>query len=244
MNYTKNALVIGATSGIGAGIAERLALSGYHVGITGRRVEMLQALESKHSSSFVSFEHDVNSMESTNQCWAFFIERFNNKIDLVVHCAGIGFENPELHWDLEAQTIETNVKGAAYIYNLAYKQFIKQQFGHLVGISSIAGLRGNRGAPAYFASKAFQNNYLESLYFKTKETPGNNIFVTDIRPGFVDTKMALGEGIFWMATVDKACDQIIKAIVARKRRVYISHRWNFIAWVLKVVPSWLQRKVM
>jgi short-subunit dehydrogenase len=56
--------------------------------------------------------------------------------------------------------------------------------------------------------------------------------------------MALGDGIFWMASTQKACKQIFKAIQKKKRRVYITKRWNLIAWVLKIVPSWLQRKVM
>ena len=113
-----------------------------------------------------------------------------------------------------------------------------------MSISSIASLRGNRFAPSYYASKAFQVNYLESLYFKSKEIKGGKVFVTDIRPGFVDTRMALGDGVFWMASLEKASKQIYKAIKRKKRRVYISKRWILIAWVLKIVPSWLIKKVM
>jgi len=56
--------------------------------------------------------------------------------------------------------------------------------------------------------------------------------------------MALGDEIFWMASLEKASKQIYKAIKRKKRRVYISKRWNLIAWVLKIVPSWLIKKVM
>jgi len=163
---------------------------------------------------------------------------------LIIHSSGIGYENPELDWQKEYDTIKTNVVGATNIYNLAFKLFKKQGFGHLVAISSIASLRGNRESPAYFASKAYQVNYLESLYFKAKEIKGGKVHITDVRPGFVDTKMALGDGIFWMASLNKASKQIYSAIKRKKRRVYISKRWNLIAWVLKIVPSWLMKKVM
>jgi len=165
-------------------------------------------------------------------------------IDLIIHSSGIGYENPELDWQKEYDTVKTNVIGATRIYDLSYNLFKEQGFGHLVAISSIASLRGSRGAPSYFASKAYQVNYLESLYFKSKEVKGGNVYVTDVRPGFVDTKMALGDGIFWMASLNKASKQIYSAIKRKKRRVYISKRWNLIAWVLKIVPSWLMKKVM
>lgn len=130
---------------------------------------------------------------------------------------------------------------AAQLYVLVFKHFKKQGFGHLVAISSIASLRGNRHAPAYFASKAFQVNYLESLYLKTKEVKSGKIFITDIRPGFVDTKMALSNEIFWLVPLPKTADQIYTAIRQKKRKVYISHRWALIAFVLKIVPSsWIK----
>jgi short-subunit dehydrogenase len=56
--------------------------------------------------------------------------------------------------------------------------------------------------------------------------------------------MALGDGIFWMAPLTKASKQIYSAIKKKRRKVYISKRWNLIAWVLKIVPSWAIKKVM
>jgi len=122
--------------------------------------------------------------------------------------------------------------------------FKNQQFGHLVGISSIASLRGNRAAPVYFASKAYQKAYLESLYIKTKSIKSKKVFITDIRPGFVDTAMALGDGIFWLVSLEKAVKQIHTAIKKKKRVAYISKRWRLIAWVLKIAPAWLLKKAL
>jgi short-subunit dehydrogenase len=239
----QNAIVFGATSGIGKQLAKFLTQDGYTVVITGRRQELLEDIKKTNPKAYVVKPFDVQNIEKCEQAFQDIVSELK-EIHLIVHASGIGYENPELDWIKEQDTIKTNVLGATRIYDLAFNLFKTQGFGHLAAISSIASLRGNRFSPSYFASKAYQVNYLESLYFKSKEIKGGKVYITDIRPGFVDTRMALGEGIFWMASLDKACKQIYTAIKREKRRVYISKRWQLIAWVLKIVPSWLMKKVM
>ena len=241
--YMPNAIVFGATSGIGKQLAEFLIHDGYKVAITGRRLELLNKIKDANPDSYIIKQNDVQNITQIETVFNELVKELG-EVQLILHSSGIGYENPELEWEKEYDTIKTNVVGATRIYDLAFRLFKKQGFGHLVAISSVASLRGSRGAPAYFASKAYQVNYLESLYLKTKEVKGGKIFITDVRPGFVDTKMALGDGIFWMASLNKASKQIYSAIKQKKRRVYISKRWNLIAWVLKIVPSWLIKKVM
>ncbi len=238
-----NAIVFGATSGIGKQLASYLVADGYKVAITGRRLQILNTIKTTKPNQYFVWGNDVQNVENTEVVFKQIVEEFGS-IDLVIHCSGIGYENPELDWQKEQDTLKTNVLGATLIYDLAFNLFKMQGFGHLVSISSIAALRGNRIAPAYNASKAFQVNYLESLYFKSKEIKGDKTYVTDVRPGYIDTRMALGDDIFWMASLEKASKQIYSAIKRKKRRVYISKRWILIAWVLKIVPSWLIKKVM
>jgi short-subunit dehydrogenase len=238
-----NAIIFGATSGIGKQLIEHLIKDNYKIAITGLRQELLETLQKAHPNKISIYKHDVQDLEASINVFNSIVSEFKT-IDLVVHSSGVGYENPDLDWQKEYDTVKTNVLGATRIYDLVFNQFIIQGFGHLAAISSIASLRGNRESPAYFASKAYQVNYLESLYFKTKEIKGGKVYVTDIRPGFVDTKMALGDEVFWMASLEKATRQIYKAIKRKKRKVYISRRWVLIAWVLKVVPSWLIKKVM
>lgn len=238
-----NAIVFGATSGIGKKLASYLVADGYKVVITGRRLQILNTIKTTKPNQYFVWGNDVQNVENTEVVFKQIVEEFGS-IDLVIHCSGIGYENPELDWQKEQDTLKTNVLGATLIYDLAFNLFKMQGFGHLVSISSIAALRGNRIAPAYNASKAFQVNYLESLYFKSKEIKGDKTYVTDVRPGYIDTRMALGDDIFWMASLEKASKQIYSAIKRKKRRVYISKRWILIAWVLKIVPSWLIKKVM
>ena len=80
---------------------------------------------------------------------------------------------------MEEETILTNVVGVTKLYDLSFNFFRNQGFGHLVGITSIASIRGNRSAPAYFSSKAYQKAYLESLFMKTKTIRSSKVFITE-----------------------------------------------------------------
>ncbi len=239
----KTAIVFGATSGIGKEISKLLLNNGYKVAITGRRLEKLKELKSKYSDQVYIAQNDIQKVDKVEEVFNKIINEFST-IDLIIQSSGVGHINPTLDWDKEEETILTNVVGVTKLYDLSFNLFRNQGFGHLLGITSIASIRGNRGAPAYFSSKAYQKAYLESLYMKTKTIKSNKVFITDVRPGFVDTAMALGDGIFWMVPLDKAVKQIYKAIKNKKRVVYISKRWKLIALVLKMAPARLLKKMI
>lgn len=230
----KNALIIGATSGIGKELAKLLVVDYDKVVITGRRAKLLEEMKDTNPEKFVVKTHDVTDLDSCEVLFSTLTNEFKT-IDLVVYSSGIGDPNYELEWEKELPTLQTNVISAVKIYGLAYNFFRKQGYGHLVGISSIASIRGNRHVPAYFASKAFQANYLESLWMKGKRSKAE-IYVTDIQPGFVDTPMAIGK-TFWMASAEKAAKQIYIAIKIKKKKAYITKRWRLVAFVLKNAPS-------
>ena len=239
----KNAIVFGATSGIGKALTEILVKEGYKVAVTGRRIEKLEELKQLFPTQIIVKQNDIQQVEDVESVFNEIVEELKT-IDLVVQSSGVGFVNPKLEWQKQQQTINTNVLGCTKLYILSYNLFKKQQFGHLVGISSIASRRGNRSAADYFASKAYQKAYLESLYIKTKSIKSKKVFITDIRPGFVDTPMALGDGIFWMVSLGKAAKQIYNAIKKKKRVAYISKRWSLIAFVLKIMPGWVLKKAL
>lgn len=239
----KNVIVFGATSGIGKSLAEIFLKKGCKVAITGRRLEKLEAIKKLYPKQVLIKQNDIQDVAEVEKVFHEIVVAFKT-IDLVIQSSGVGFVNPQLEWELQAQTINTNVLGCTKLYVLAYQLFKKQQFGHLVGISSIASIRGNRSAPDYFASKSYQKAYLESLYIKTKSIKSKKVFITEIRPGFVDTAMALGDAIFWMVPLEKASKQIYLAIQKKKRVAYISKRWFFIAVVLKIMPAWVLKKIL
>ncbi|MBN4080510.1 SDR family NAD(P)-dependent oxidoreductase [Beggiatoa alba] len=235
----KKAIIIGATSGIGRELAKVLSANGYILGITGRRLHLLEQLKDELSNQTYIKPMDISNERARSDLQKLIDEM--QGIDLVVISAGIGSIDPKLPWQKEKETIETNVLGFTAMANVAYLHFQQQGVGHLLGISSIAAIRGG-GAPAYNASKAFVSNYLQSLRYITK-TNKNNIVVTDVQPGFVDTKMAQGEGLFWVASPQKAAAQIYRAIKKKKKHAYITKRWRLIGWVLKVMPDILYNKL-
>ena len=231
----KKALIIGATSGIGRGLAKLLADDGYKVGITGRRTKLLDEICKEKPNSYVIKTFDIADTESI----VAKLEELTTVLgglDLLVISSGTGDINDNLDFEIEKRTINTNVLGFTCVADWTFNHFEKQKSGHLAAISSIGGLRGSRQAPSYNATKAFQINYLEALRQKATflKIP---IFVTDIRPGLVNTDMAKGEGQFWVAPLDKATRQIYNAIKAKKKIAYVTKRWRLIAAILKRIPS-------
>ena len=232
----KKAIVIGASSGIGRALSRVLADNGYAVGITGRRRHLLEELKEALPGQVYIRDFDVAVEDSGNDLRALIDEM--GGVDLVVINAGSGSRDISLPWEKEKGTIETNVLGFTAMANVAWHHFHEQGSGHLAGVSSIAGIRGGGGAPAYSASKAFVSNYLQGLRYIAQKS-GKDITVTDIKPGFVDTAMAQGDHVFWSASTAKAAAQIYRAIRKKRKHAYITKRWRLIAWALRILPDWV-----
>lgn len=239
---SKTAIVFGATSGIGKELSKTLVNDGYKVLITGRRIAKLQELQASMPEHYVVREHDITDVKATEKIFK-ELPKILGKVDLIVHNAGIATPNYNLEWDKDKPTIMTNVLGATKVYQLAYNYFKAQGHGHLVGVTSVASIRGNRQVPAYHASKAYQSSYLESLWMKAKRTKKAKIYVTNILPGFVDTDIIMGD-TFWMSSLDKATKQIYTAIKKKKRRAYITKRWRLVGFIMRIAPSKLYMKYM
>lgn len=235
----KKVIIIGATSGMGRELAKLYATSNCLVGITGRRKDLLNTLQQQFPDNILTECFDVTGNEN--------IEHLKNLLqqlggmDLLIYNSGYGDTSKNLDWEIDRQTTLTNVNGFVEIVNFAFNYFTKQEQGQIAGTSSIAAIRGNSWAPAYSASKAYMSNYLEGLQIKAARM-NQKIFITDIQPGFVKTKMAKGKGQFWVAPAEKAAKQIFTAIKNKKRRVYITKRWWLIAKIVKWMPYWMYKK--
>ncbi len=236
----KKAIIIGASSGIGRALAKTLIEKNYKVGITGRRSDKLKTLSDSNPEMFQVCSFDVTSSESIMKLDELVAKL--GGLDLLVFSSGMGELNDSLDNEIELDTIELNINSFTKVAGWAYHLFKKQGHGHFVGITSVAGIRGNGHAPAYNASKSFQINYLEGLQHRVaKENP--SIHFTDIRPGFVDTAMAKGEGLFWVASTDKAAKQIFNFIKGKQKVGYVTKRWRLIAILLRVVPKKILMKI-
>lgn len=172
---------------------------------------------------------DISQTDSFDNALESIIHK-HSRIDLAIICAGIGELNPKLDVETELSTVSVNVMGWANTVASIYRLFERQKSGHLVTVTSVGGLQPTPIAPSYSASKAFQINYTKSLQNKSK---GTDIIVTEIRPGLVDTRMAKGEGLFWVMPLDKVCRKIIKAIDKKQKRLIVTKRWRIINFALK-----------
>ena len=237
----KKAIIIGATSGIGKAVAEILLQEGYLVGVTGRREDLFPAMQQQFTGRIFCKKMDVQELLTLASICNELVNQMGG-LDLLVISAGIGEGNKQLDFEIENDVIKTNIQGFTCIADWGITFFKKQGYGHLVNISSIAGIRGNGLAPSYNASKAYQINYLEGLRLNTIKS-GFDITVTDIRPGFVDTAMAKGNGLFWVAPIQKAAEQIVEAIQQKRKVVYITKRWGLIGYFLKIIPFAFLKRV-
>jgi len=237
----KRAIVIGATSGIGRALVKVLVENGFTVGATGRREKLLAELQAEHPGKIFISTFDVTDISAVAKKLSALVQEIGG-LDLLILSSGTGHVNHALDFVKEKEAIDTNVLPFTLIAGWAFGFFAKQEAGHFVGITSIAGLRGGRHAPAYNATKAFQIRYMEGLRAKAKKAR-LPIVITDIRPGFVDTAMAKGDDVFWAAPVEKAAGQIYRAIEKKKPVAYITRRWALIAWLMRVAPKFIYERI-
>jgi len=227
-------IIIGASSGIGKELARLYKKNNDVLGLAARRLNLLEELKNELGSEVFIAQMDVSKPEEASQTLLELIDEMGG-VDLLLISAGTGYINPNLEWKYECETIDINIKGFTALATAGMKYFMQKECGHLAAISSIAALRGSGTCPAYNASKAYISNYLEGLSCKAK-LYGKNITVTDIKPGFVNTAMAQGEGLFWVASPEKAAKQIFRIINRRKSGGYVTKRWGLIAVLFKIMP--------
>ena len=235
-------LVVGATSGLGRGIAETYISRGCVVGIAARRQQLLAEVAAGHPDVYTAV-CDVTQPEACVEQLKALVMQMGG-MDLLVLSSGVGNQNVVLSYEAERPMIETNVVGWTAIVDWAYTYFKEQGFGHLAAISSIAGVRGLAPAPVYSASKAFQSHYLEAIRQRAMRT-GGRLCVTDIRPGFVLTPLlANPKQFFWVLKPEKAVRSIVRAIDRRKGVATITTRWAMLVPIMRILPNWLMALVL
>ncbi|MEY7848120.1 SDR family NAD(P)-dependent oxidoreductase [Natrarchaeobius sp. A-rgal3] len=238
----QRAIIVGASSGIGEALARELAGDGYEVGLAARRRDRMTRIGSELPTKAYVATMDVTDAEDAREAFDELTAAMGS-VDLVVLSAAVGHLNRDLEWVPERETIDVNVRGFTAIATAAMEYFESRGGGHLVGISSVGATFGNPGAPAYNASKSYVSTYLEGLRSRqvTRET---DVTVTTVEPGFVDTEMAMGEELFWMASPETAAAQIARAIRKRRDHVYVTRRWRLVAWFLAAMPESIVRRLV
>ena len=166
-------------------------------------------------------------------------------MDMYFHSSGIGYQNTRLDADIELNTLETNGTGFTRLVGTAFRYFKEKGRGHIAVISSIAGTKGLGVAPAYSATKRFQNTYIDAL----EQLAGMqklNIRFTDIRPVFVATSLLNdGKNYPMLMKTPYAAKLIVKAVRKHKRVAIIDWKYSILVFFWKLIPRciWKRMKV-
>jgi short-subunit dehydrogenase len=236
----KKVIIIGATSGIGYEVAKGYLKLGWHVGIAGRREKALEKLRATNPDKIEIQALDVTKEDAPEKL-QLLIDKLGG-MDLFLLSSGIGSQNIALEPDIEINTARTNVGGFIRLVTAAFHYFKKQGGGHLAVISSIAGTKGLGSAPAYSATKRFQNTYIDSLA-QLSRMEKLNISFTDIRPGFVQTDLLKDRNYPLLMKPDHVASRIIHALNHKKRVAVIDRRYACIVFFWRMIPSWLWERL-
>lgn len=238
----KKVIIVGATSGIGRELARVFVAKGYQVGVAGRRSELLAEIKEENPKQYFTKQIDVSDTEALPLLLN-SLARDLGGMDILINCAGVGKKNEELDFAIDKMIVETNVVGFTAVIDWAYNYLINKCGGQIVNISSVSGIRGHRfGSFSYSASKSYQMRYLEGLRHKLVKAR-IPIYVTDIRPGFVDTDMIPKNRYFWVISADKAARLIFKSITRKRNVAYITKRWIIIVAIIKIFPGAILNRI-
>ncbi len=229
-------VIVGATSGIGRKVAEGYIARGWKVGVAGRRAEVLEELQRLAPEQVYTQVIDVTLADAPEKLQA-LIQQLGG-MDVFFLSSGVGKQNHSLDPAIELATAATNVEGFVRMTIAAYHFFEKQGYGHLGAISSIAGTKGLGAAPAYSATKRFQNTYLDCLD-QLARMNGVNITFTDVRPGFVATPLLKDGRYPMLMDVSKVAKSIIRALDRKKRIAVIDWKYRILVFIWKLIPHCL-----
>ncbi len=240
----KNALIIGASSGIGEELARQLAKQGSAVALVARREPELrriaEAIQAEGGLPARVYVHDVTETD----CAAPLFQQIAHDmggLDLVIYAAGVmpPIAPGEFSLEKDRHMIEVNLLGAIAWLNEAAQRFERAKGGTIVGISSVAGERGRQSMPAYSVSKAALTTYLEALRNRVSRY---GVKVVTVKPGPVITPMTEGLKLPLLIPAERAASEILAAARRGAANAYIPGVWRYIFLVLRNVPSFLFRK--
>ena len=236
----KKAIIIGATSGIGQEVARLLVRQGWRIGIAGRREEALRSMQQTNPEQI-----EMQCLDVTEDNAILHLNRLVDRLggmDLFFLSSGVGYQNRDLEPEIELNTTRTNVEGFTRMVTAAFDYFKKTGGGHIAVISSIAGTKGLGVAPAYSATKRFQNTYIDALA-QLSRMQRLNIRFTDIRPGFVATDLLRNGKYPMLMHGDEVSRHIVRALKHKKRVAVIDGRYSLLVFFWRMIPRWLWERL-
>lgn len=232
--------ITGASSGLGAALAKQYVLQGHTLGLVARRRDRLHELAAILPGRHYLYVVDVQDRDELHAAASNFIEQVG-EVDVVIACAGISAGTLTEQTDdfgVFKAIFETNVMATVSTFEPFVQQMIKRQSGTLVGIASVAGVRGLPGAGAYSASKSAVTTYCESLRLELKP---HNVGVVTIAPGYIRTEMT-AKNPYQMPFLMEAEVFAAKALTAiQQNKTYVVIPWQMgvVGKLMRLLPNWL-----
>jgi len=243
----KRAIIVGASSGIGAALAHRLADEGYQIALLARRGEMLEKITIEINKKYgetqaLYYVHDVNDHDSIPGLFRQIMADLGG-LDTFIFNTGISQKVGLKKYDFEKDriTMEVNLIGALAWLNPVAEVFQSLQGGQIVGISSVAGERGRVGNPSYNTSKAALTCYLEALRNRLTR---HGVNILTVKPGPVQTDLVKdAKNLLFLIPPEQAANDIYSAMRKRKQEIYTPARWRWIMLIIRNIPSFIFRKL-
>ncbi len=233
--------ITGASSGLGKALAHYYAKQGATLGLVARRSELLAELSASLPTVHATYTADVRDESAMQQAAEDFMRRYGAP-DIVIANAGVSngtLSNQASDNQAFKAIFDINVLGMVH----TFQPFLAAMQAHrngatIVGIASIAGVRGLPGAGAYSASKAAAINLLESMRVELKEA---GIHVVTIAPGYIRTPMTDVNpySMPFMLEADTAAERIANVIAKKRRFAVVPWQMGIIARIMRFIPAWL-----
>jgi short-subunit dehydrogenase len=232
--------ITGASSGLGAALAKQYAAQGHTLGLLARRRDRLHELAASLPGRHYLYVVDVQDRDELHAAANNFIEQVG-EVDIVIACAGISAGTLTEQTDdfgVFKAIFETNVMATVSTFEPFVPQMIKRQSGTLVGIASVAGVRGLPGAGAYSASKSAVTTYCESLRLELKP---HNVGVVTIAPGYIRTEMTAKNPyqMPFLMDAEVFATKALSAIQQKKSYVVIPWQMGVVGKLMRLLPNWL-----
>lgn len=233
--------ITGASSGIGQALAARYAQAGWRLALVARRVAELEAWcrgQGWPEERWAVYGADMRDVDATVAAGRDCLER-QGLPDVVIANAGIsvGIDTAEREdLDVLTQTFATNNVGLAATFHPFVRAMVQRGSGRLVGIASVAAIRGLPGHGAYCASKAGVVAYCESL---RGELHGSGVKVVTLLPGYIDTPLTQGNryGMPFLMKPEAFADRALGAIESGASYRVIPWQMGVIAKIMRMLPN-------
>lgn len=233
--------ITGASSGLGQALARRYAAQGAALGLLGRREPALRQLAGELPGEHRCYVADVRDRQALHEAARDFLAQGQGRIDVVVASAGISAGTLSEHAEdfavFEA-IVRTNLLATVATFEPFIAAMRAQGHGRLVGIGSVAGVRGLPGAGAYSASKAAVATYCESLRL---ELAAAGVRVVTIAPGYIRTPMTAGNPyrMPFLMDPDDFAARAVSAIARGVSYTVIPWQMGIVAKLMRGLPDWL-----